>query len=218
MFGRVRRSAEEPTAKAIGEHTHRHEERLAALARRMPCAPILRQRPCRHEHVNMRMPFECSGPGVQHRQRTDAATKPARIGAKRRERIERRLKQYVEQCALMRTHGSSQLRREREHHVVVRGRQEQALLARQPGSCGVVPASRARTVPARVVAQMLALTLGAAREVSPKRWRATACDRFDGTHVTGQYCRAVALQVAGSVPQEHVGEPEHGECSATGRP
>lgn len=213
LWQRATRQTQEAPTKVLGQRTHRYQKRFAAPLGSKPCAPIGCQSASGHEHVDVRMPLECARPSVQHRERTDAAAEPARVGTQYGERLERRLKEHAQEHALVGPHDLSQLGREREHDVEVLDRQYELSLLLEPSSRGVVATLWARPMPARVIEQMCASALCALGQMAAQCQGAALRDRLDGTGVTGQHGIAVALQIVGPMPTQNVGEAQHGSAA-----
>jgi hypothetical protein len=75
--------AKEATAEVIGQSAHGDEEGLLTSRRSNPGSSVGSEHPRGHEQMDVRMPLEGSGPGVEHGERADAPAEPARIGAER---------------------------------------------------------------------------------------------------------------------------------------
>ena len=93
-------------------------------------------------------------------------------------------------------------RRQREHHMIVRHRQQIGLARRQPFLCRRALALRAVPVAARVVRDLAVRALLAARDMPAERRRAAALDRrhhlqlaeADMAGIGPAPCRAVAAE------------------------
>jgi hypothetical protein len=165
---------EEATAEAFGQRVNVHEEGLFARRRLQPSPTIGSEAATGHEQVDVRVPLEGASPGVEDGERADVTTEPARIGAERREGVERGAEEGAEQSALMLAHGAAQLRRKGEDDVEVRNGQEQLALTLEPLAGGIVAATRASAVVAGVKEHVLPSTHGALGEVAPECTGATA--------------------------------------------
>jgi hypothetical protein len=140
----------EATSKELGQGPLGHEIRLLASRRYEPGQPIGGEAAGGHEQVDVRVPLEGAGPGVQHSACSDAPAEPARGGAEGGERIERGPEQRADARLLVLAHGAAQLRRQREDDVELGNRQQQVALALEPAPGGAVTATGAGPVIARV--------------------------------------------------------------------
>jgi hypothetical protein len=75
-------------AEALGQSVNVHQEGLFARRRFEPSSTIGSEATGGHEQVDVWMPLERAGPGVEHGESTDTTAEPAWIGAERGERIE----------------------------------------------------------------------------------------------------------------------------------
>jgi hypothetical protein len=196
---------EEASSEELRQGVDRHEEGLAPLGRRPPRAAIGRDPAGGDEQVDVRMPLERAGPGVEHGEGADAPAEPVRISAQRCERIEGGAEERAEEGSLVLAHGAAKLGWEREDDVEVRHRQEQGSLALEPATGGVLTALRAGAMMARVVEQMLPSTCGALGEMAAECTGATARDRLQGAEVSVRHGGAVLREVILPVPANDVG-------------
>jgi hypothetical protein len=66
--------------ESLGEGSLGYEIVFGSLRERLPGSAIEREPATGYEQVNVRMPLERTGPGVQDCQRTDVSSEPVRIG------------------------------------------------------------------------------------------------------------------------------------------
>jgi hypothetical protein len=165
---------EEATAEALGQCGLGHEEGLIARGRHEPGLSIGGEAASGDEQVDVRVPLEGASPGVQDSESTDAPAQPARIGAERRERVERGAEEGAEQSALMLAYRATELGGQSKDDVEVGNGQEQLTLALHPLAGGLVAATRASAVVAGMKEHVLASTHGAQGEVATERSSATA--------------------------------------------
>jgi hypothetical protein len=101
---------EEATSKELGQGPLGHEKRLLAPRRNEPGQPIRGETAGGHEQVDVRVPFECAGPGVQHGEGADVPAKPLRVGTQGGERIERGAEQRADERLLVLADRAAELR------------------------------------------------------------------------------------------------------------
>jgi hypothetical protein len=122
------------------------------------------------------------------------------------------LEEHRDQGVLVLTYQAAEFRRQCDHDMKVRHRQEQFALTLKPSGGRVMPALRARAMPAGVKEQMFAMTVRAFGDMAAERACAAKCQRLDGTNVTRQYGVAVPLQVVLAMPTQNIGDSKHGSA------
>ncbi|MGY4286903.1 hypothetical protein ACVWXO_006123 [Bradyrhizobium sp. LM2.7] len=102
----------------------------------------------RHDHVHVRVMGERRAPGVQHGGDADAGAEVLRIGGDRQQGLGRDLEQEIVDHRLVLVGDVGDGRRQREHDVIVRHRQQLGLAVGEPVLCGGALALRAMPVAA----------------------------------------------------------------------
>jgi len=196
--------------EALGQGADGYEERQSAPRRCAPAPAIGGEAASGDEPMEVRMPLESAGPGVEHGEGADAPAEPTGVGAECLERIESRADEDAEQRLLVLAHRPPQLGGQREDDVEVWYGQQQLALALEPAARRAVAAPGAGAVMARVIQQMLAPACGALGEVSAKRTGAATHDRRQGAGVPARHGGAVPLEIVRPVLANDVGQGEHG--------
>ena len=139
---------------------------------------------------------------MQHRGDADAGAEMLGVGRDRDQRLGRGLEQQVVDDGLVLVGDVGDRRRQREHDMIVRHRQQLGLALGQPFLCRRALALRAVPVAAGVVGDLAVRALLAARDMTAERRRAAALDRrhhlqLAEAHMAGvgsAPCRAVAAE------------------------
>ena len=138
---------------------------------------IGREAATRHDHVHMRVVGERGAPGVQHRQEADASAEVLGVGCDGDQRLGRGLEQQIVDHGLVLVGDVGDGRRQREHHVKVRHRQQLGFALGEPLPRSRPLALRAVPVAAGVVGDEGVRALLAARNMPAEGRRAAALDR-----------------------------------------
>ena len=185
-MGGVEHLQEQPAEQAR-EHAHRQEEVGPA---RHPALAVERDAAARHDHVDVRMMGERRAPGVQHRGDADAGAEMLGIGRDRQHGLGRRLEQQVVDHGLVLIGDVGDRRRQREHDMIIRHRQQLGFAFGQPFPGRGALALRAMPVAATVVGDDGVGAVLAARDMAAERRRAAALDR-------GHHLQLIEAHVAG---------------------
>ena len=122
------------------------------------------------------MVSERRAPGVQDGQDADACAEVLGVGRDGDQRLGRCLKEQIVDHGLVLIGDVGDGPRQREHHVIVRHRQELGLARREPFlRCGAL-ALRAMPIAAGVVGDLRVRALLAARDMAAQRRRPAALD------------------------------------------
>ena len=138
---------EQPPEQAR-EHAHRQEEAGPA---RHPALAVERDAAARHDHVDVRMMGHGRAPGMEHRGDADAGAEMLGVGRDGGQGLGRGLEQQVVDDGLVLVGDVGDGRRQREHDMKVRHRQQLGLARGQPVLCRRALALRAMPVAAGVV-------------------------------------------------------------------
>ena len=157
---------QEQTAEQAG-HAHGQEESRPA---RYPALAVGREAAGRHDHVHMRVMGQCRAPGVQHGGDADAGAEMPGVGGNRQHGLSRDLEQQI-------VDDVGDGRRQREHHAIVRPRQQLGLAVGEPLLRRGALALRAVPVATRVVGDGRIGAIRAARDMAAEFRRAAALDR-----------------------------------------
>ena len=141
-------------------------------------------------------------PAVQRGSDADPGPQMLRIGGDRQQGLGRGLEQQVINDSLVLVGDVCDGRRQCEHDMIIRHRQQIGLARRQPFLCRLALALRAVPVTARVVRYLAVRAVLAARDMPAERRRAAALDRrhhleLAEAHMAGigpAPCRAVATE------------------------
>ena len=190
---------QEQPAEQAREHAHRQEEAGPA---RHPALAVERDAAARHDHVDVRVMGQRRAPGMEHRGDADAGAEVLGVGGDRDQGLGRGLEQEVVDDGLVLVGDIGDGRRQREHHMIVRHRQQIGLARGQPVLCRRALALRAMPVAARVVRDRGMGALLAARDMAAERRRAAVLDRrhhleLAEAHMAGigpAPCRSVAAE------------------------
>ena len=190
---------QEQPAKQAREHTHWQEEARPA---RHPALAIERDAAARHDHVHVRMMGHGGPPGMEDRGDADAGAEVFWVGRDRDQGLGRCLKQDIVDDGLVRVGDVGNKRRQREHDMIVRHRQQVGLARRQPVLCCRALALRAVPVAATIVRDLAVRALLAARDMPTEGRRAAVLDRrhhlelaeADMAGIGPAPCRAVAAE------------------------
>src|SRR6202163_3196044 len=189
----------EQPAEQAREHAHRQEEAGAA---RHPALAVERDAAARHDHVDVRVMGHGRAPGMEHGSDADAGTEVLWGSGDRGQGLGRDLEQQIVDDRLVVTGDVADRRRQREHDMEVRHRQQICFARRKPVLCRRALALRAVTVAARVVRDLGVCALLAARDMSAERRGAAALDcrhhlqlaEADMAGIGPAPCRAVAAE------------------------
>ena len=192
-------SLQKQPSEQAREHAHRQEEAGPA---RHPTLAVERDAAARHDHMDMRMMGERRAPGMENRGDADAGAEVLGVGRDNDQGLGRGLEQQVVDDGLVLIGDIGDGRRQCEHDMMVRHRQQIGLARRQPFLCHSPLALRAVPVAARVVRDLGVRALLAARDMSAERRRAAVLDRrhhlqlaeADMTSIGPTPCRAVAAE------------------------
>ena len=131
---------QEQSAEQAREHAHGEEESGPAGH---PTLAVGRDAAARHDHVHMRVMGQCRAPGVQHGGDADPGAQMLGVGGDRQHGLGRDLEQEIVDHGLVLVGDVGDRRRQREHHVIVRHRQQLGLARRRaipsrrrPGTSG----------------------------------------------------------------------------------
>ena len=167
-----------------------------------PALAVERDAAARHDDVHMRMMGERRAPGVEHGGEADAGAEMLGIGGDGDERLGRGLEQDAVDHGLVLVGDVGDRRRQREHDVVVRHRQQLGLALGQPFlrrhglALGTMP------VAAGIVGDVRVGAVLAARDMPAESRRAAALDgrhhlQLAEAHMAGigsAPCRPVAAE------------------------
>ncbi len=127
--------------------------------------------------MDVRMMGERRAPGMENRGDADAGAEVLGIGRDRDQRLGRGLEQQIVDDGLVVVGDVGDGRRQCEHHMIVRYRQQIGLARRQPVLCRCALALRAVPVAAGVVGDTRIGAVLAARDMAAERRRAAVLDR-----------------------------------------
>ena len=189
---------EQPSEQAR-EHAHRQEEAGAA---RYPALAVERDAAARHDHVDVRVMGHRRAPGMEDRGDADAGAEVLWVGRDGDQGLGRCLEQQVVDDGLVLVGDVGDGRRQREHDMIVRHRQQIGLARGQPVLCRRALALRAMPVAAGIVRDLAVRALLAARDMTAERRRAAVLDRrhhlqlaeADMAGIGPAPCRAVAAE------------------------
>ena len=172
VVGRDQLLQEQPAEQAR-EHAHGQEEAGPA---RHPALAVGRDAAARHDHVDVRVMGHGRAPSVQHRGDADPGAQMLRIGGDRQHGLGRDLEQEIIDHRLVLVGDVGDGRRQREHHVIVRHRQQLGLARGEPFLRGGALALRAVPVAAGVVGNRRIGAVRAARDMAAEGCRAAVLD------------------------------------------
>ncbi len=161
-----------------GEHEHRQEEAAPAGN---PTRAVRRDAAAGRDHVHMRVMGHCRTPGMEHGDEANPGAKMFGIGADDEHRFGGRLEQQIVDHDLVLIGDVRDRRRQGEHLMEVRNRQQFGLAGGKPFACRRSLALWAVPVHAAVIGDAL-LAAGpilAARDMAAERCDAAV---LDGTH------------------------------------
>src|SRR5579862_3109923 len=161
---------EEQTPEQARQHSDWQEEAWTASH---PAHAVGGDTSARHNAVDVRVVIEALSPGVQDRGEADVGAEMLGIGGDRRERLSRRLEQQTIDLGLVLVGNRTDLRRQSEHDVEVRHRQQLGLARLKPGLRRPPLALRAVPIPAGVVGNARIGAVFASLDVSAERCGAT---------------------------------------------
>ena len=147
---------------------------------------------------------ERRAPGVQDGQDADAGAEVLGVGRDRDQRLGRGLEQQIVDHGLVLVGDVGDGRRQREHHVIVRHRQQLGLALGQPFLRRRALALRAMPVAAGVVGDVRVRALLAARDMSAERRRAAALDRRHHLQLAEAHMAGIGLTPRRSMAAEDI--------------
>ena len=192
---------QEQPAEQAREHAHGQEEAGPA---RHPALAVERDAAARHDHVDVRVMGHRRAPGVQHGGDADAGAEVLGIGGDRDQGLGRGLEQEIVDHRLVLVGDVGDGRRQREHHVIVRHRQQLGLARGEPFLCRGALALRAVPVAARVVGDLGVRALLAARDMAAERRRAAALDRRHHLQLAEAHMAGIGLTPCRSMVAEDI--------------
>ena len=198
FVGRDQLLQEQPPEQAR-QHPHRQEEAGPA---RHPALAVERDAAARHDHVDVRMMGQRRTPGVENRCDADAGAEVLGVGGDRGQGLGRGFEQQVVDQSLVLVGDIGDGRRQCEHDVIVRHRQQVGLAVGEPLLRGGALALRAVAVAAGIVGDTRIGAVLAARDMATERCRAAVLDRrhhlelveADMAGIGPAPCRAVAAE------------------------
>ena len=209
---------EQPPEQAR-EHAHGQEEARPAGH---PALAVGRDAAARHDHVHVRVMGHRRAPGVQHGGDADAGAEMLRIGGDRQHGLGRDLEQEIVDHGLVLVGDVGDRRRQREHHVIVRHRQQLGLALGEPFLRGGALALRAVPVAAGVVGDGRIGAVLAARDMAAEGRRAAALDRRHHLQLVEADMAGIGLTPCRAMVAEDIrnlqSRARHARRASAGRP
>ena len=147
---------------------------------------------------------ERRAPGVQDRQDADARAEVLGVGRDRDQRLGGRLEQQIVDHGLVLVGDVGDGRRQREHHVIVRHRQQLGLALGQPFLCCRALALRTMPIATGVVGDEGVRALLATRDMAAQRRRAAALDRRHHLELAEAHMAGIGLAPCRSMAAEDI--------------
>src|ERR1700704_5804908 len=198
LMGRDQPLQKQP-AEQTREHAHRQEEARPA---RYPALAVERDTAAGHDHVDVRMMGHGGAPGMENRGDADAGAEVFWVCRDGSQGLGRGLEQKVVDDGLVLVGDIGDGRRQREHDMEVRHRQQIGFARGQPVLCRRALALRAMPAAATIVRDLGVRALLAARDMPAESRGAAALDRrhhlqLAEAHMAGigpAPCRAVVAE------------------------
>ena len=141
---------------------------------------------------------------MQHGQDADAGAEVLGVGRDRDQRLGRGLEQQIVDHGLVLVGDVGDGRRQREHHVIVRHRQQLGLALGEPFLRGCALAFRAMPIAAGVIGDLRVRALLAARDMPAERRRAAALDRRHHLQLVEAHMAGIGLTPCRSMAAEDI--------------
>ncbi len=189
------------------QNIDRQEEALAAVD---PVLPVDGYAAAGHDDVSVRVPGHRRTPCVQHGSKADLGAQMLGIGGDRQQRLSGRLEQDVADDSLVLIGDRSYRRRQGEHHMVIRNRQQFRLPVGQPGFGRHALTFGAVAVATGVIGDAQGAAVGASIDMTAEGRGAAFLDRRHHLRLPEAQMTGVGMTMLWPKAAEHVRHFEQG--------